>query len=213
MLRLIRLIRTDTATAVQSTDELLPLVEASLAGDERATCTLLTVLGPRFLRVVRRVFGRHHPDLEDVAQECAFELVRALPQFRRESKVLHFASRVALQVAMNARRRQHAAKRDAPLADNPQFDWSDPSDASPEESVAARRGVALLRALCDELPSTQSEALGLHYILGYTVPEVAEICGTPSETVRTRLRAAKILLLERAKAHSDLRAYMEGSDD
>jgi RNA polymerase sigma-70 factor (ECF subfamily) len=213
MLRLMRLTRADAATVVHGTDELLPLVEASLAGDDRATRTLLIVLGPRLLRVARRVFGQRHPDVEDVAQECAFELMRALPQFRRESKVMHFASRVALQVAMNARRRLHATKRDAPLANDPQFEWSDPSGTSPEESLVARRGLSLLRALCDELPPTQSEALGLHYILGYTVPEVAEICGIPLETVRTRLRVGKLTLLERARAHSDLRTYLEGSDD
>jgi RNA polymerase sigma-70 factor (ECF subfamily) len=58
---------------------------------------------PHLLRVVRRVLGPEHPDVEDVAQESAFALMDALPRHRGECTILHFACRVALLTAMNVR--------------------------------------------------------------------------------------------------------------
>jgi RNA polymerase sigma-70 factor (ECF subfamily) len=191
-------------------DELLPLAEAGGSGDATALRTLLSRVTPTMLRVVRRVTGAQHPEVEDVTQECALEFVRALSHFRRESSVQHFASRVALRVAMNARRRRRAAKR------APEFpaDFVDPDEADgghlqPDAHVASRTAMAVVRDLCDELPPAQAEVLALHCVLGHTMNEVSTICGAPLETVRSRLRAARMALIERAMLEPMLREILE----
>src|SRR5882724_4369710 len=93
-------------------DELAALAEAARRGDRTALPTLLSAIVPQMIRVVRRVLGAGHPELEDVTQEAAFALVDALPRFRGEATVLHFACRTAVLTAMNVRRRERAAKRD-----------------------------------------------------------------------------------------------------
>jgi RNA polymerase sigma-70 factor, ECF subfamily len=209
MLRLVRLVRPRVVPRLGAEDELRPLAEAANDGDVVALRTLLTVLAPQILRVVRRVLGHGHPDVEDVAQECAVELVGALRRFRGESSVHHFACRVVLQSAMNARRKLGASKRAPP--EGPRFDADEVADIEPdvESRVLCRASIELLRQLCDELPAAQSEALALHLVLGHTVTEIAAICEAPLETVRSRLRAARIALTNRALHDPRLRELVE----
>jgi len=190
-------------------DELLPLARAAIDGNEVALRTLLTTVAPNILRVVRRVIGGSHPDVEDVAQECAVEFVSALRRFRGESSIRHFAARVALRSAMNARRRQRAAKRNHGASDLMDSEQAVSDDAPPDALAASRASVQLARELCDSLPSAQAEALALHCVLGYTMSEVASICGAPLETVRSRLRSAKTALVARALADPRLRDLVE----
>lgn len=69
MLHALRLASSRAGPRLETEDELLPLAEAALT-DSVALRTLLSVLAPHLLRVVRRVIGAGHPDVEDVAQEC-----------------------------------------------------------------------------------------------------------------------------------------------
>jgi RNA polymerase sigma factor (sigma-70 family) len=200
----------DGPSVSQGMDELLPLAEAGGNGDATALRTLLSRVTPTMLRVVRRVTGAQHPEVEDVTQECALEFVRALGHFRRESSVQHFASRVALRVAMNARRRRRAAKRAPEFP--PDFVDADEADGGhlqPDAHLASRTAIAVVRELCDELPPAQAEVLALHCVLGHTMNEVSTICGAPLETVRSRLRAARLALMQRAMAEPLLREILE----
>jgi RNA polymerase sigma-70 factor (ECF subfamily) len=209
MLRLVRLVRPSVELRLGAQDELRALADAATNGDRVAMRTLLTAMAPQILRIVRRVLGLGHPDVEDVAQECAVDLIDALKRFRGESSVQHFACRVALQSAMNARRRLSATKRSVPTGQ--QCDADDASDDEPdvESRATSRAGVELLRRLCEELPSAQAEALALHLVLGHTIAEVATICEAPIETVRSRLKTARANLLKRAWDDPRLRELLE----
>jgi RNA polymerase sigma factor (sigma-70 family) len=209
MLRILPLRSAPPPPGPRAEDELLPLARAAVEGDDAALRTLLTSVTPNILRMVRRVIGGSHPDVEDVAQECAVEFVRALPRFRGESSIRHFATRVALRSAMNARRRQRAAKRYHGLANELEADETAGEGAAPDALVASRVGVQLARELCDALPPPQAEALALHCVLGHTMSEVAAICGAPLETVRSRLRSAKAALVALALADPRLRELVE----
>jgi RNA polymerase sigma-70 factor (ECF subfamily) len=209
MLHLVGLGRSRPASELGAEDDLLPLAEAAAGGDREAAKTLLTVLGPHLLRVVRRVIGANHPDVEDVTQECAVELVSALPRFRRQSSVKHFACRVALLTAMNARRRLRTRKREFTDRTDVEADETEGLEAPPDAQAASRASLAILREVCDDLPRAQSEVLALHCALGYTVSEVAAICGVPLETVRSRLRLGKQALVVRALRHPRLRELLE----
>src|SRR5687767_3476061 len=74
----------------EETDPLLPIARAARSGDTAAIRTFLVSVSPHLLRVVRRVLGSQHPDVDDVVQESAFALMDALPRYREESSVLHF---------------------------------------------------------------------------------------------------------------------------
>src|SRR3954469_22830744 len=86
-------------------DALVELARRVVAGDRRATRSLLVAVGPAMVRAIRKVLARSTPDIEDVAQEAMEALIAALPGFRGECGVLHFAWRVAVLTALANRRR------------------------------------------------------------------------------------------------------------
>jgi RNA polymerase sigma-70 factor (ECF subfamily) len=163
---------------------------------------------PRLLRVVRRVLGAGHPDLEDVTYEAAHAVVSALPRFRGDGTVLHFACRVAVLTAMNVRRREAAEKRACSVAGGDPEHCADLAP-SPEQTTSAASLAPLVREMLSELPETLAETLTLHVVLGYTIAEIAQSSGAPVETVRSRLRLAKRALRKRALDHPALREVLE----
>jgi RNA polymerase sigma factor (sigma-70 family) len=194
--RFLRLVR-DEPGLPERPDPFAVLADAAAAGDPRAVRTFLVTVAPHVLRTLRRVLGTHHPDLDDVAQECALNVIDALRRRRGESRVLYFVCRVATLTAMNVRRRDARLKRSSEREDAASVDLLAIEGHSPDERLFAEASANIVRELLDSLPMEQAEVLALHCVLGYTVPEIAESHDVPAETLRSRLRAAKRALRER----------------
>jgi RNA polymerase sigma factor (sigma-70 family) len=177
-------------------------------GDPAALRELLSLLGPYLLGVARAILGAGTPDLEDVAQESLLGLVRALPAFRAEASIRHYAGRIAARIAIAARRRaredQHRleAMQRASIAPGALL-------ASHDADALAARRRHLLRSLLDELPEAQAETLALRVVMGYSMEEVAATTGAPLNTVRSRLRLAKESLRKRIEQDAGAREILE----
>jgi RNA polymerase sigma-70 factor (ECF subfamily) len=200
--------RSEPPAAEPQLDDLAELARAVVAGDAAALRTFLAAIVPHLLRVARRVLGAEHPEIEDVAYEAAFGVLQALPGFRGEGTLLHFACRVGVLTAMNVRRRDAAQKR-ARTQQACDPDSLVAEELDPEELASASALAPLVRELLDTLPEPLAEALALHLMLGYTVQEVADLSGAPLETVRSRLRLAKQALRRRALSHPSLQEVAE----
>jgi RNA polymerase sigma-70 factor (ECF subfamily) len=131
--------------------------------------------------------GRHHPDLEDAIQDCLVDVVRALPQFRFESDVAHYVTKISLRRSIAARQRARA--RSTRLATMDAHDRRFPSF---DDGTEARAD--LVRNLLDELNQEQANVLRLRLMLGHSIGEIACITGVSQNTVKTRLRLGKIQL-------------------
>ena len=190
-------------------DALAELAREAVAGNRAAVHTFLVSIGPQLLRVTRRVLGSSHPDVDDIAQESAFAVMEALPRHRGDCSVLHFACRVAVLTAMNARRREATRKRMSYREHVLDVELMQSEEPAPDASLAARIGAALVRELLATLPIAQAEVLALHCVLGYTVREIADTSRVPVETVRSRLRLAKQALRERVLADPRLAKIVE----
>jgi RNA polymerase sigma factor (sigma-70 family) len=196
--------------AASRCDELHDLALRAAAGDRNAVHDLLVAVGPAMMRAVRRVLGRRTRDLEDVVQDAMEGLLSALPAFRGEATVLHFAYRVAVLSALVHRRRM--AVREQWNADDPDAADNHPGTLGPaaaEDGVARARRKRTLGRLLDDLPTAQAEVLVLHFVLGFTIEEVAAAVGCPPETVRSRLRVAKESLRQRIGASRELADILE----
>jgi RNA polymerase sigma-70 factor (ECF subfamily) len=189
-------------------DELAALVGGVTAGDRAALRTFLSIIVPHLIRVVRRVLGSSHADIEDVTQEATYAVIDGLPRFRGEGTVLHFACRAAVLTAMNVRRRDHARKR-ARMRHLLDLENIAADEPSPEARALQESLVPVVRELMDTLPQALAEALALHVVLGYTVVEVAALERVPVETVRSRLRLAKQALKRRILDDGALREVAE----
>ena len=196
--------------SVRHPDELAQIARAAGRGDRSAAHALLVVLAPQLLRTVRSVLGRDDSDVEDVAQEAALVVLSALPGFRGESSVVRFASRTAILVAMNARRKRGATKRGGgQVGIATDLDELAALDDGPEQQLARSRAAAAVRALLLSLPSAQAEALGLHCIGGCSLDEIAATTNAPLQTVKSRLRLARQALRELLDGKPPLHEILE----
>jgi RNA polymerase sigma-70 factor (ECF subfamily) len=185
------------------------LVRRVVAGDRRAARTLLTAVGPAMLRAIRKVLARSTQEVEDVAQEAMEALITALPAFRGECPVLHFARRIAVLTALaNRRRLDLRAQWAADLSKQPALEGV-AAGPSPAEALILRGRREALEALLDDLPANQAEVLVLHVALGFTIDEIAAATSRPAETIRSRLRLAKQALRDQIQANPALNEILE----
>ncbi len=140
--------------------------------------------------------GANSLELDDVCQEASIGLLSALPGFRAECTVHHFACRVALLTALAARRRRGVVAADAQETPEESGEIVDGSP-SPAELIDSARRRAVLRGLLDELPLAQAEVLALHIVIGHTVEETSAMIGISVNTVRSRLRRALAALRDK----------------
>ena len=194
--------------AASRPDELLRLAQAA-SGNPEAAATLIVHVGGPMLRVVRKVLGRANPDVDDVAQDAVLALLQALAMFRGECSVDHFARRIALLTALAARRRVQLRARRTDGDGSTSVDEVAGRDPSPLAGTVAGRRRRLVRRLLDELPDVIAEALALHFILGYTVEEIAAAASVPVNTVWSRLRLGKRALRRKLMGDARLAEMLE----
>src|SRR5580765_4258140 len=188
---------------------MIALVRLIVAGDRKATRALLAAVGPAMLRAIRKVLARSTHEVEDVAQEAMEALIAALPSFRGDGPVLHFARRVAVLTALaNRRRLDLRAQWTAEPPAEPAAEGM-AAGPSPAEALFLRGRREALAALLDELPANQAEVLVLHVALGFTIDEIAGVAGRPAETISSRLRLAKQALRDRIQASPQLSEILE----
>jgi len=186
---------------------LMVLARRAAGGDDAATREFLDHMWPSIRRVVAGVLGAGHADVDDVVQQSFMALVRALPAFRGECHAAGYASRIALHVALRARRRARIERtRRENLALYPDDELRVPS---PSDEAASEERKRLLRDLLEDLPEEQADALGLRVVLGWSLEEVANATGAPVNTVRSRVRLAKEALRRRIEALPHLASELE----
>jgi RNA polymerase sigma factor (sigma-70 family) len=190
MLRVLRLGAHKAEGHPDRVDPLRGLANLAATGDLRAQRTLLVELGPSLLRTARAILGAANSEVEDALQESMAALVSALPGFRGECSVRHFASRVTVQTALRVRRRARLRARYVGVAVAEELADVASLELSPAEHSDAARRRAALRELLLELPEIHSEVLALHIVLGFTIEETAGTLSVPINTVRSRLRRA-----------------------
>jgi RNA polymerase sigma factor (sigma-70 family) len=180
-------------------ERLTPLVLRAQAGDSTAISQVVAELAPGVLRAVRALLGREHPDAEDLAQDVLLAVMAALPDFRGDSTLLHFAVRIAARKSVLVRKRTRNVlgwleslwRSEYPVRQAP---------GSTYEEMSSEKRRSLLRLLLSELPDAQAEALGLRVLFGHSIEEISGITHTPFNTVRSRLRLAKEALRQRIEA-------------
>ncbi len=185
--------------AGERADPMRPLLPAAREGDAAAIDRIVAFLTPSLLKAVRALTGPEHPDVQDLVQEVLIGVVDALPAFRGDCTLLHFAIRIAIRRTTAARRRsrlilgwvERLRLGEEPLTSEPD---------SPRDATIADRRRRLLRALLGEIPDAQAETIVLRLALGYSLDEIAAITSAPVNTVRSRLRLAKEALRSRIEA-------------
>ncbi len=141
----------------------------------------------RGLARVAASHARSASEREDLLQEIALSLWRALPRFREEASLRTFAYRVARNCAIDHLRKRRTIVAAGELVDQ----------RPRAEDVLDRRGdrQRLLDAI-QALPLSQRHVLTLQ-LEGLSYAEIAEVIGITEKNVSARLSRARKTLRER----------------
>jgi RNA polymerase sigma-70 factor, ECF subfamily len=181
--------------AVGSTDT--ELVRRVLARDEAAVRAIMQANNRRLYRLARGIL-RNDGEAEDVVQETYVRAFTHLEQFRGDSSLSTWLSRIAMNEALGRLRRQRpgvnieSLPQGALEAQIIQFPLASSDD--PEKSMAQREIQHVVEHAIDELPESFRLVFITRVIEGMNVEETAELLGVRPETVKTRLHRARTML-------------------
>lgn len=174
-------------------DKDVQLARAAATGDRTAFAALLRQLTPRFAAVIR---AQNIPasDVEDVLQETALSLWRALGEYDAGRPFAPWAVMNAANKARDWRRRRRVRAfwlAAAPL--EAAGEAADPS-ASPETQALNARALAHARAAIANLPEPLRGPLLLTAVAGFSQVEAAAALGISAKAVETRVARARAAL-------------------
>lgn len=189
-------------TAPGGTEE-IELVRRALARDEAAVRAIIKANNRRLYRLARGIL-RNDSEAEDVVQETYVRAFTHLAEFRGDSGLATWLSRIAINEALGRLRRERprialsALPEGALEAEIIQFPLPTAPD-DPERSMAQREIQHVVEAAIDELPEAFRLVLITRVVEGMNVEETAELLGLRPETVKTRLHRARAMLRDQVE--------------
>ncbi|WP_428936878.1 RNA polymerase sigma factor [Fontivita pretiosa] len=174
-------------------------IEAARRGDRAAQAALLRQLQDVWFRVCLGLLGDAE-DARDAVQETALRFLRDLPRFRGDSAITTWSLGIALNVSREMRRKIPAFRRlpddsaPSPLAATSGL------EGSPHGRLLLEESRSMLRAVMQQLPPRQREALLLRYFEELSIDDTAAAmncaAGTVKATVHQALRSLRAKLTE-----------------
>ncbi|MGF6753648.1 RNA polymerase sigma factor [Paraburkholderia sp. GAS42] len=195
------------------TDDELSIVARVVAGDRSAFELLMRRHNRRLYRLARATL-RNDAEAEDALQEAYLSAYRSIAQFRGESTLSTWLSRLVLNECFGRLRRAARRQKVIPMFDantEPDLDamaaHAD-SNAIPSPDTALAR--AEMRALIERKLDTLPEAFRIVFVLRsveeMSIEETAHCLDIPEATVRSRHFRAKHLLRDALAQEVDVAA-------
>lgn len=186
--------------AIHGDDGELALVRRILAGDRDSFQHLMRLHNTALFRAARAIV-RDDTDAEDVLQEAYIAVFRHLTDYRGESRLATWLTRIVINQALGrlrSRRRDNVVEllddrpRGAPAPLEQAMD--EDADGSPEAGAIRSELRSLLERKIDALPLAFRTAFILREVQEMTIEETAKCLAIPEATVRTRVFRARALL-------------------
>jgi RNA polymerase sigma-70 factor (ECF subfamily) len=177
----------------------IELVRLARQRDGTAFRAIMQRSNRRLYRIARAVM-RDDSEAEDVVQEAYMRAFAGLADFRGESSLSTWLSRIVLNEALGRLRRHR------PTVDVSTIETRQPSrgevipfplastQLDPERTMAQRQIQVLLERAIDDLPDDFRTVLVARVVEGMSVEATADLFGLRPETVKTRLHRARRLL-------------------
>lgn len=173
------------------------LIALAKAGNGAAVRALIQNNNRRIYRVARSIL-RDETEAEDVVQDTYLRAFASLATFRQEASFSTWLTRIALNLALERRRRS------APALDEMRSEFTDARSrvipfpvaqpASPEADLARRQVRDLLEEAIDKLPDAFRLVFILRDVEEMSIEETAHYLSLKPQTVKTRLHRARRLL-------------------
>src|SRR6201986_2501209 len=175
------------------------LVRRALGRDEAAVRAIIKANNRRLYRLARGIL-RNDGEAEDVVQETYVRAFTHLAEFRGDSGLSTWLSRIAINEALGRLRRERPGVELSSLppgtleAQIIQFPLS--ASIDPEKTMAQREIQYVVEHAIDELPEAFRLVFITRVVEGMNIEETAEILRLKPETVKTRLHRARAMLRE-----------------
>ncbi|HEY2417212.1 MAG TPA: RNA polymerase sigma factor [Steroidobacteraceae bacterium] len=182
------------------------LVRSVVAGEPAAFELLMRRYNRRLYRVARAVL-RSDEEAEDALQEAYLSAFRSIGQFRQESALSTWLSRLVLNQCLGRLRRSARRQNVIPIVSSNTASEINamPDDAEgPDQALGRAQMRALLERKLDALPESFRVVFVLRSVEDLSVEETALCLNIPAGTVRSRYSRAKSLLREALAQEVDL---------
>lgn len=179
-------------------DEDISLLDRISAGDTHAFEELVHRHAQRVYRVAMGIIGNHE-DAEEAMQQTFLRVHQHLAKFQRLSKFTTWMTRIALNEALQIRRRRRpmVSLDDPRVTDEESMpkqlrDWhDDPSKIYDKQQIRE-----IVESAIQSLPSIYREAFVLRDVQGLTSEESAAALGIGLSALKTRLLRARLMMRE-----------------
>jgi RNA polymerase sigma-70 factor, ECF subfamily len=171
------------------------LVQMARQRDGAAFGTIIQRNNRRLYRIARAVMC-NDSEAEDVIQEAYMRAFANLADFRGESSLATWLSRIVLNEALGRLRRLRPTDDVTRQPSRGEVITFPPASAQldPERTLAQRQIQILLEHAIDDLPEIFRTVLVVRVIEEMSIKETADLLGLRPETVKTRLHRARRLL-------------------
>lgn len=184
------------------------LAQRAGAGDEAAQREVAGRLLPR-VRTTVHYLAAGDRDADDLVQQSLVEVLRVVGTFRGDASLEYWADRVVVRTAL--RRIKQRRWRETIVRLDPEEPGA--AVAGQERSCERRDLRRRLAAHLEDLSAERRTAVVLHWVRGYTIPEIADLTDAKLNTVRGRLRDAKRQLKKQLMKDPVLRDWAESIHD
>jgi RNA polymerase sigma-70 factor (ECF subfamily) len=175
------------------------LIKAIAAGDQGAMRILYARHSVRVFRFISRLVAEPS-SAEDLVSEVFIDVWGQAGRFEGRSQVTTWILSIARFKALSALQRHR--RRDAELDETAMELIEDAAD-SPEQTVLNSDLSAQLSTCLSQMSQEHRDVIDLVYYREKTIEEVADIMGTPKNTVKTRMHYARKRLAGLLSTHCD----------
>ena len=170
--------------------EIDPLIERCLKGDQSAWDAIVSLYWRRVFNVAYKFVGRHD-EAEDLAQDIFLRLFKSLKTFDRRANfstwLISVSRNLCIDHYRSMRREHEIVTHDVDVVALAQPSAID----SPHTMLERRDRVALLRAALDKLAPSLRTAVILRDIQELSYQEIAGRLGVPEGTVKSRINRGR----------------------
>jgi RNA polymerase sigma-70 factor, ECF subfamily len=170
--------------------------------DQAAFETLMRRHNGRLFRVARAIL-KDDAEAEDALQDAYLDAYRRIGDFRGDSQLATWLTRIVINQALMRLRRQKRDRvvvsfggGDAPDREVPEANMADERTESPTAATMRAEVRRMLERRIDELPVAFRTVFVMREVEDLSVEETAACLSIPAATVRTRLFRARALLRE-----------------
>jgi RNA polymerase sigma-70 factor (ECF subfamily) len=172
-------------------------------GEQAAFARLMRRHNRRLYRVARSIL-RDDAEAEDALQEAYIQAYRGLPDFRGESALATWLTRIVMNAALMRRRSVGRMAEVIELGAEPAMDafcaTREAGEAGqpeqPEQAALRSQARGLIEAKIDALPEAFRTVFVLRAVEELSVEETGRLLGIPEATVRSRYFRARAMLRE-----------------